>query len=181
MLLIYFDLWLLAPSNLAILSSLFWINDCVNLSISFLILDLWYKVKTLLSCYLLSSISLFVGIYIVPLLWTIPVTGSTKSLSLRTSSGLENLSVTPICIFYVLLFLLFQIKLYNVLRILFTASSISIAFSFLALNLKVWAMFLWALNTSVGIKDGLVLSLISFINSLFPAFFTSYTVPKSLV
>ena len=48
------NLWLLAPSNLAILSSRFWIKDVVKSSNNFLILDLGYKVKTLLWWYLSS-------------------------------------------------------------------------------------------------------------------------------
>ena len=86
------NLCLLEPSNLTILSSRFWIKDVVKLSNNFLVLDLGYKVKTLLWWYFSEILSL-VGIDIVPFLCIIPVTGSTKSLSLSISLGLEKCSV----------------------------------------------------------------------------------------
>ena len=58
--------------------------------------DLGYNLKILLWWYLSSKTLSLVGIEIVPFLWTIPVARSTKSLLLRISSGLENLSVIPI-------------------------------------------------------------------------------------
>ena len=50
-LLVNSNLCLLEPSNLTILSSRFWIKDVVKLSNNFLVLDLGYKVKTLLWWY----------------------------------------------------------------------------------------------------------------------------------
>ena len=108
-------------------------------------LDLQYKVKARLWWYLSSSISVLVGIFIVPFLYIIPVIGSTGSKLSSISSGLEKRYIISICILWVSLFLLFLIKLYNVLHMLSILGSIFIAFSFLALNLKAFAIPLWAL------------------------------------
>ena len=66
--------------------------------------------------------------------------------------GLENILTTPIDTLWDALFLLLRIKVYKVLHILFIASSILIAFSFLALNLKTCVLPLCALHASVGKK-----------------------------
>ena len=90
---------MLASSNLAIFSSRFWINDSVNLSHNSLIHYLWYNVKILLWWHLSSKTLSLVGIEIVPLLYINPVDGSTKSLSLSISLGLQKCLVIPIDIF----------------------------------------------------------------------------------